>query len=217
MGESLNPTVLSRVSRAIRPDFARTALARRSAAGLLVILAGVSAWWPDPNIVGHQVVVAVGDLAAGITVTAGDVALITRPAGTLPDGVLTSLDAAVGATLAGSTRRGEILTDTRVLGSRLTGLGTGPNTQMVPVRLTDGAVLDLIRPGDVVDVLGAPPADSSAGPRLLAAGAVVVLVSPAGAGVGGRDDRVVLVALPAGAAHTVAGATLVQEVTLTIH
>jgi Flp pilus assembly protein CpaB len=212
MGDSLNPTVLSRISRAIKPDFARTALARRIAAGVLVLLAGVAAWRPDPHSTSREVVVATRDLAPGITVTPDDVALSSRPAGTLPDGAVTTLDAAVGATLAGPSRRGEILTDARVLGSRLTGLSVGPNARTVPVHLADAAVLDLIRPGDVVDVLGAPSADSTARPRLLAVGAVVVLVSAAAG-----DGRVVLVALPAAAAHTLAAATLVQEVTLTIH
>ena len=212
MGDSLNPTVLSRISRAIKPDFARTVLARRIAAGVLVLLAGVAAWRPDPHSTSREVVVATRDLAPGITVTPDDVALSSRPAGTLPDGAVTTLDAAVGATLAGPSRRGEILTDARVLGSRLTGLSVGPNARTVPVHLSDAAVLDLIRPGDVVDILGAPPADSTARPRLLAVGAVVVLVSAAAG-----DGRVVLVALPAAAAHTLAAATLVQEVTLTIH
>jgi Flp pilus assembly protein CpaB len=212
MGDSLNPTVLSRISRAIKPDFARTVLARRIVAGVLVLLAGVAAWRPDPHSTSREVVVATRDLAPGITVTPDDVALSSRPAGTLPDGAVTTLDAAVGATLAGPSRRGEILTDARVLGSRLTGLSVGPNARTVPVHLADAAVLDLIRPGDVVDVLGAPSADSTARPRLLAVGAVVVLVSAAAG-----DGRVVLVALPAAAAHTLAAATLVQEVTLTIH
>ena len=212
MGDSLNPTVLSRISRAIKPDFARTALARRIAAGVLVLLAGVAAWRPDPHSTSRAVVVATRDLAPGITGTPDDVALSSRPAGTRPDGAVTTLDAAVGATLAGPSRRGEILTDARVLGSRLTGLSVGPNARTVPVHLADAAVLDLIRPGDVVDILGAPPADSTARPRLLAVGAVVVLVSAAAG-----DGRVVLVALPAAAAHTLAAATLVQEVTLTIH
>jgi Flp pilus assembly protein CpaB len=212
MGDPLNPTVLNRISRAIKPDFARTVLARRIAAGVLVLLAGVAAWRPDPHSTSREVVVATRDLAPGITVTPDDVALSSRPAGTLPDGAVTTLDAAVGATLAGPSRRGEVLTDARVLGSRLTGLSVGPNARTVPVHLSDAAVLDLIRPGDVVDVLGAPSADSAAHPRLLAVGAVVVLVSDAAG-----DGRVVLVALPAAAAHTLAAATLVQEVTLTIH
>ena len=204
--------MLNRISRAIKPDFARTVLARRIAAGVLVLLAGFAAWRPDPHSTSREVVVATRDLAPGITVTPDDVALSSRPAGTLPDGAVTTLDAAVGATLAGPSRRGEVLTDARVLGSRLTGLSVGPNARTVPVHLADAAVLDLIRPGDVVDVLGAPSADSTARPRLLAVGAVVVLVSGAAG-----EGRVVLVALPAAAAHTLAAATLVQEVTLTIH
>lgn len=204
--------MLNRISRAIKPDFARTVLARRIAAGVLVLLAGLAAWRPDPHSTSREVVVATRDLAPGITMTPDDVALSSRPAGTLPDGAVTTLDAAVGATLAGPSRRGEVLTDARVLGSRLTGLSVGPNARTVPVHLADAAVLDLIRPGDVVDVLGAPSADSAARPRLLAAGAVVVLVSGAAG-----EGRVVLVALPAAAAHTLAAATLVQEVTLTIH
>ena len=49
MGESINPTVLDRVSRAMRPDFTRTIAARRIAAGLLVILAAALALRPDPD------------------------------------------------------------------------------------------------------------------------------------------------------------------------
>ncbi|MGB3896669.1 MAG: flagellar biosynthesis protein FlgA, partial [Mycolicibacter sinensis] len=39
MGESLNPTLISRVSQALRPDWSRTMRARRAAAGALVVLA----------------------------------------------------------------------------------------------------------------------------------------------------------------------------------
>ena len=121
----------------------------------------------------------------------------------------------MGSTLAGPARRGEILTDARVLGSRLAGMSAGPDARMVPLHLADAAVLDVIRPGDVVDVLGAPAAEAGARPRMLATGAVVILVSAAAAGHGA--DRVVLVALPAAAATAVAGASLVQTVTLTLH
>ncbi|MET0757880.1 MAG: flagellar biosynthesis protein FlgA, partial [Mycobacterium sp.] len=47
--------------------------------------------------------------------------------------------------------------------------------------------------------------------------AVVVLVSEKQKAPGNSGDRVVLVALPAHAANDVAGATLVQTVTLTFH
>lgn len=219
---SLNPTPLNRISRALRPDFVRTALARRIAAGLLVLLAGASALRPDPAHVQRRVVVAVRDLGPGKTLTVEDVTLQARPVATLPDGAQTALTGLLGATLAGPARRGEVLTDTRVLGSRLVGLSAGPDARVVPLHLAESAVLDLLRAGDVVDVVGAtgPAAEGTAResrPRVVASEAVVVLVSPASTAIGSSNDRVVLVALPEPAATALAAATLVQTVTLTIH
>ena len=44
-----------------------------------------------------------------------------------------------------SVRRGEILTDARVLGSRLAELSVGRDARVVPLHLSDSAVLDVIR------------------------------------------------------------------------
>jgi len=217
MGNALNPTLLDRLSRAARPDFARTLLARRITAAILVVLAAAAALRPDPATERRAVAVSTRDLRPGVALSAGDVRIESRPAATVPDGARTDPAAVVGATLAGPVRRGEVLTDARVLGPRLAELSAGPQSRIVPLHLADGAVPDLIRTGDVVDVLGAPDADAQARPRLLASDAVVVLVSPAGKGVGTGADRVVMVALPAGSAHALAGATLVQTVTLAIH
>ncbi|ETB43886.1 hypothetical protein O974_17445, partial [Mycobacterium avium 11-0986] len=75
--------------------------------------------------------------------------------------------------------------------------------------------------GDVVDVLAAPANTSAetthAAPKVLATDAVVVLVSAREKIQAAGADRVVLVALPAGVANTVAGAALGQTVTLTLH
>jgi Flp pilus assembly protein CpaB len=216
MGESLNPTLLERISRTLRPDFTRTARARRLAAGLLVVLAGVAALRPDARDVQREVAIAARDLSPGTPLTADDVHMENRSAATLPDGAHTDL-AIIGSTLAGPARRGEVLTDARVLGPRLAGLSAGRDARVVPLHLADAAVLDLIRTGDVVDILGAPSADANARPRVIATNAVVVLVSATAKTIGSSNDRVVLVALPVSAAHALAGATLVQTVTLTIH
>jgi Flp pilus assembly protein CpaB len=216
MGESLNPTLLERISRTLRPDFTRTARARRLAAGLLVVLAGVAALRPDARDVQREVAIAARDLSPGTPLTADDVRMENRSAATLPDGAHTDL-AIIGSTLAGPARRGEVLTDARVLGPRLAGLSAGRDARVVPLHLADAAVLDLIRTGDVVDILGAPSADANARPRVIATNAVVVLVSATAKTIGSSNDRVVLVALPVSAAHALAGATLVQTVTLTIH
>lgn len=211
MGESLNFTLPERLSRLTRPDFARTVLARRIAAGLLVLLAGIAAWRPDPDDARRDVVVTLRDLGPGTTLSTTDVALSRRPAAMVPDGALTVLDAAVGTMLTGPSRRGEVLTDARVLGSRLAELSAGPDARAVPVHLAEAAALDLIRPGDIVDVLGAPAIGGDSAPRLVARDAVVVAISPAG------TERVVLLALPATAANALAAASLVQSLTLTIH
>jgi len=217
MGESLNPTLPTRVRQLLRPDFTRTLLARRFAAGGLVILAGIAALRPDPGDQRSDVVVAAHDLSPGLTLSAADVKIEKRSAANIPDGAQTNVDTLVGATLAGPTRRGEVLTDVRVLGSQLAGLTAGPDARVVPLHLSDAAVLDLIRPGDVVDVMGAADVGTDSKPMLVASDAIVVLVSPKQKAAGAGDDRVVLVALPAAAAHSLAAATLVQTVTLTIH
>ncbi len=215
MGESLNPSVLSRLVHEWRPDWTRTVAARRVAAGALVVLAAVAALRTDPHGDQSEIVVAARDLSPGVELTAADVRLERRLAATVPDGAQSAVDKVVGSTLAGPARRGEVLTDVRLLGPRLAQSAAGPDARTVPLHLADTALLDLVRPGDVVDVLAA--ADGDVDPRVVATDAVVVLVSEKQKGPGTGGDRVLLVALPAHAANDVAGATLTQVVTLTFH
>lgn len=220
MGESLNPTPASRLAQALRPDWTRTTAARRVAAGALVVLAGVAALRPDPADGRAEVVVFAHDLAPGVELTAADLRVESRSAPTIPDGSQSDPTALVGSTLAGPARRGEVITDVRLLSPRLAEATAGPDARVVPLRLADAALLDLIRPGDVVDVLAAAAAGggpSDEQPRVVATNAVVVLVSEGLTSPGRGDDRVVLVALPAHAANEVAGASLTQAVTLTLH
>jgi Flp pilus assembly protein CpaB len=217
MGESLNPTVLSRLLAA-RPDWSRTLVARRIVAGALVVLAAVVALRSDPAGDRTEIVVATRDLSSGVELTADDVRLENRMATTVPDGAQSDVDAVVGATLAGPARRGEVLTDVRVLGPRLAESVAGPDARIVPLPLTDTALLDLVRPGDVVDVLAAgSEAGADARPQLVATNAVVVLVSEKPKGAGNGSDRVVLVAVGAHTANEVAAAALLNTVTLTFH
>ena len=58
MGESLNPSVLSRLVHGMRPDWSRTLAARRVAAGGLVVLAAVAALRSDPQGERAEIVVA---------------------------------------------------------------------------------------------------------------------------------------------------------------
>ena len=221
MGEALNPSLLSRLSQVLRPDWTRTTAARRVAAGALVVLAGVAALRPDPADGHADVVVFAHDVAPGVELTATDLRVESRSKTTIPDGSQTDPATLLGSTLAGPARRGEVLTDVRLLSPRLAEATAGPDARVVSLRLADAALLDLIRPGDVVDVLAAdsaaPGGTADEQPRVVATDAVVVLVSEKATSPGRGDDRVVLVALPAHTANDVAGASLTQAVTLTLH
>jgi Flp pilus assembly protein CpaB len=222
VGESsLNPTLLSRVSTLLRPDWTRTVAARRVAAGGLVVLAAVTAVRSNPDDDRTEVVVATRDLTPGAALTPDDVRLEKRSTTMLPDGTQADLAAVIGSTLAGPTRRGEVLTDVRLLGTRLAESTAGPGARIVPLHLADGALIDLVRIGDVVDVLAAPSTEAHPGTpatsKVVATDAVVVLVSAKQKVQAADGDRVVLVALPARVANTVAGSVLGQEVTLTLH
>jgi Flp pilus assembly protein CpaB len=216
--KSLNPSLPTRISQWLRPDWSRTVLARRIAAAGLVVLAGVAALRPDPAGDRAQVVVAARDLSPGSALTADDLRLEKRLVPTIPDGSQADIGAVVGSTLAGPARRGEVLTDVRLLSRRLAESAAGPDARIVPVHPADSALADLVRPGDVVDVVAASETAAQSNPRgpsVIATDAIVVLVSAKQKAATG--DRVVMVALPAASAIAVAGAALTQTVTLTLH
>ena len=196
-------------------------LARRVVAGGLVVLAGIATLRSNPDGDRADVVVAARDLRPGTALTLDDVRVEKRLAATVPDGSRADLAAVVGSTLAGPTRRGEVLTDVRLLGSRVAESTAGAGARIVPLHLADSALTDLVRVGDVVDVLAAPATDAQAAgqavSRVVATDAVVVLVSAKQKVQAAEGDRVVLVALPARVANTVAGSVLGQTVTFVLH
>jgi Flp pilus assembly protein CpaB len=130
---------------------------------------------------GTPVLLASHDLAAGATLAAGDVDLVSRPAGDVPAGVLTAPSDAVGRVLASAARQGEVLTDVRLVGPALVD-ALAPGEVAVGVRVADAAAAALVGPGDQVDVLVAVEGAGTA--RTVATGAVV-LARPAAGGAGG--------------------------------
>ncbi|HNM83606.1 MAG TPA: SAF domain-containing protein [Mycobacterium sp.] len=215
--ESLNPTLPNRIRQALQPDWVHTAKARRIAAGVLVLLAAVTAIRAQPGGEHAPAAVALRDLEPGVAITADDVRIENRLAATLPDAPVADTAAVVGAMPAGPVRRGEILTDVRLLGARLAQAAAGPDARLVPLHVTDRALPDLLRPGDIVDVVAAPASGADGEAHVVATDAVVASVSARPKTPTVADDRVVLVALPVAAANAVAGATLAQTVTLTLH
>ncbi len=145
MGESLNPSPLTRLLAVLRPDWSRTVAARRVAAGRLVILAAVAALRPDPAATAPTSSSPRAIWPRDRT-TADDMRLETASAATIPDGSQTDVDAVVGATLAGPARRGEVLTDVRVLGPRLAESAAGPTPASFRCTWPTRALLDSSAP-----------------------------------------------------------------------
>ena len=152
---------------------------------------------------------ATRDLRGGETVGASDVRRVLLPEAVRPEGALDE-SAVVGRVVAAPVRRGEPLTDVRVVGRSLLA-GYGPGLVVSPVRLADPGVARLLAVGDVVDVLAADDADvgepSTRSARMVARGARVVLVpAPDDAAVAGEPASLLLLATPPGDAAALAQA-----------
>src|SRR5699024_6632561 len=188
--------------------FPRTVLLRRIAAAALVAAAAVLVLRGAPGAEPVEVVVAAHDLAPGNVLADGDVALVDRPAHAAPDDVVQHTDAALGEVVAAPMRAGEAITDVRLLGTALARAAAGvDDARLVTIRPADPALANIVRAGDIVDVIaapdrgaegGGPPATEPASPvgTTLAERAPVVLVPPPG-DARARSGRVLLIALPA--------------------
>jgi Flp pilus assembly protein CpaB len=160
--------------------------------------------------------VAAADLRAGAVLTADDLTRATLPAAAAPDGVVADVGQLAGAVLAGPLRRGEPVTDVRVVGPGLWSQ-VPPGQVAAPVRLADLAVATLLRPGDRVDVL-ATAADAGAA-EVVAAGALVVSAPPPeapGSTAAAGDAGLLVLAVSSDTAARLAGAATNSTLTVTL-
>jgi Flp pilus assembly protein CpaB len=152
---------------------ARLALRRRLLVAVLTgigVVCGISAARPTPPPT-RSVGVAARDLPGGEPLAAADLAPRRLPSADVPDATLPASVSPVGRLLAAPMRRGEPLTDVRLLSPSLLTATDQPGAVAVPVRVADGpAALALVHAGDLVDVLAT--SDAGAGDPL--AGSTVV-------------------------------------------
>jgi len=124
------------------------------------------------------VLVAARDLPGGVLGAADLIPAPLRP-GTAPDGALRPGTPFAGKVLTGPARRGEPLTDVRLLGPGLLA-AHGRGTVATPVRVADPETTRLLSPGDTVDVIAATSAWEGTAPATVVAEDVTVLATPAG-------------------------------------
>lgn len=117
----------------------------------MAVIAGLHAARPAPPV-SVALTVAARDLPAGTVLTATDLRTSRVPPGATPTGALAD---PVGATLAAPLRRGEPITDLRIVGPALT--QGHPGLTAVPVRLPDAGMAGLLHVGDTVDLYATDP------------------------------------------------------------
>ncbi|MBO2459870.1 SAF domain-containing protein [Actinomadura violacea] len=203
----------ARAARLRRP---LAALSAAAAAGLALTALRPG---PAPSV---RVLAAARDLPAGATLGGSDLRALDLPPPAVPAGAMRS--GAAGRVLAGPVRRGEPITDARLVGAGLL-RGYGPGTVAAPVRVADAGTVRLLRSGDRVDVLAGPPSDGADdGPgkagqwggdaRVVVSGVRVVTV-PRPRDDGGQQGALVVLATDRVQAQALAGAGTALSITIT--
>ena len=157
------------------------------------------------------VLTAARDLAPGDVLGPDDVVAAAVPQALVPSGALTDAAVAAGRLVAGPVRRGEPLTDVRLLGTALLPRGA---QVAVPVRLAEPATGALVQAGDTVDVLSAAPEGGPA--AQVVATELTVLSVPDLADAAGEGALVVVAASRSTAAR-LAAAAVTGRLSVAVH
>lgn len=189
---------------------------RRLLAALLVagaVVTGLRALAP-PAPASSPVLVAARDLPAGQVLGRGDLATAHVPPGARPSGAVAPGAVPLGRALAAPLRRGEPLTDVRLVGPGLAA-GQPPGTLATPVRLADAGQAALLSVGDVVDLLATDPRAGGPSTALARAAVVLAVPEPSAADDGALPGRVVVLALRSGDVYHVTAGSVAGYVTYT--
>jgi Flp pilus assembly protein CpaB len=156
---------------------------------------------------------AARDLPAGQTLGPDDLTALSVPRGLVPAGSYGSAESLQGKQLAVALRKGQLLSDAQLLGPGLLA-GSPPGSAAVPLRMADPASIQLLSPGQLVNVVMTTgnSFDQPAATQVLAAAVPVLWTSEHGNGSGqwlatGETDGLLVVAADADQAGRLAGAS----------
>lgn len=156
---------------------------------------------------------AARDLPAGAALVAGDLAPVQVPPDMVADGFLDRESQLGGKQLAAPMRKGQLLTDAQLLGPGLLA-GTPPGSAAVPLRMADPSSIQLLSPGQLVDVVltAEPGFEQEPTPEVLATAVPVLWTSGKGGGSGqwlgtAETEGLIVVAATPGQAGRLAGAS----------
>lgn len=202
-------------SRATRRFGAWLGRNRRLAVALLLCAAAaitVHQLTPAPPALAG-VLAAARDLPAGTALQASDLAELRVPPGLLASGFLQDPGQVAGMQLAAPVRKGQPLADTLLVGPGLLA-GTTPGSAAVPLRMADPSSIQLVAPGQLVNVVLTPSDgfEPLAPSEVLAKGVPVLWTSGKGAQDGqwlgtAETEGLLVVAADSSQAERLAGAS----------
>ena len=179
-------------------------------AAALAVLTGLSAARPEgpPR---RDVVVAAHQVAGGTLLGPDDVEVRAVVATDAPTGALTSTTEVLGRAVSAPVAEGQVLTPLALVSPRAS---PASGRVVAPVRVFDAGLVTLLRPGDVVDVLGTDDQGATASVVARAVRVVTVPLLEEEVG-GGSSGGLVLVEVPAGTATELAQAAAAGPLSLT--
>jgi pilus assembly protein CpaB len=167
------------------------------------------------------VVTATRDLAVGTVLTAADVTVVRLPEEAVTVGAATTSVDVVGHQVAAPLTLGAPVSRTSLVGEGLL-TGTAPGTVAVPLRPADPAIVQLLAPGQLVDVIlrRGDGYDVAAEPTVLARSVAVLWTDTTDDGGtwpgAGEEAGLVVVAASPDAAVALAGSSSSGEVHLVL-
>ena len=201
---------LQRLRRAWR----RRVLAHRRALAVVLaaaaVLVGLQGMRPAPPP-SEVVLVAARDLPSGTVLRPGDVIDASFAEGTAPDAIERR---PLGRTLAAPVRRGEAITDLRLVSPALA--RASPGLVPYPVRIPDADVVALLRVGDRVDVLATDPESATADVLLTGAPVLALPTTASREGTDGLAGRLVVLGVPSPDLTEVGSAAVSQFLTVAL-
>jgi len=180
----------------------RIVAALLAAVCVLIIMGGRSG--ADPMV---DLVTAAQDIPAGTTLSEADLAVTPVPVALTTSGSYEQPGLLVGKIITTPLLAGELITTTRVLGTRPQ---TQPGEVLVPVRLADSGAAGLLAPGDIVSIIAAS-VDGQA--RIIARNARVVAQPIPPAGFTSQSGSLVLLAVSRDEAVELAAVSIQRALT----
>jgi pilus assembly protein CpaB len=187
---------------------------RLAIALLLCIAAGIAVHQLTPAPADTATTLAAArDLPAGTALAAADLAPVKIPPQLVNAGSITDPSEATGKQLAAPLRKGQLLTDSQLLGPGLLA-GAPPGSAAVPLRMADPSSIQLVSPGQLVNVVltGANGYAQNSPSQVLASSVPVLWTSGQGGKTGqwlgtGETDGLIVVAAAPDQAARLAGAS----------